>query len=129
MSSDWISPSNLEPESPSARFSACSSKASGSRPLEISFGRSTISPTPTMTGMRSSETGEAVFGIFLFHFLDARLAVALRGLRFATAPQGDGYRHGVILRSGHLAASRRMRVKHSLRDQRVHVLHRLDKFF
>ena len=35
----------------------------------MSFGRSTISPTPTMTGMRSSGRGE-VRHFFLFLFLD-----------------------------------------------------------
>ena len=69
MSSEPISPSNLPPQSASARRSACSSSASGSSPSAISFGRSVISPTPTMTGMRSSETGEEVFDIFLFLFL------------------------------------------------------------
>ena len=39
----------------------------------MSFGRSTISPTPTMTGMRSS--GREVFGIFLVSLsrLDSQL--------------------------------------------------------
>jgi len=36
-----------------------------SRPSAISFGRSVISPTPTMTGMRSSEMGEVGSVIFL----------------------------------------------------------------
>ena len=40
-----------------------SSSASGSRPAAMSLGRSAISPTPTMTGMRSSGRGE-LFGIF-----------------------------------------------------------------
>ena len=49
-------------ESASARFRASSSRVIGSRPAAMSFGRSTISPTPTMTGMRSS----GIFAIFLF---------------------------------------------------------------
>src|ERR1700682_3509606 len=87
MSSEPISPSNLPPESCSARLSASSSRVRGSRPAAISFGRSTISPTPTMTGMRSSGTGEGVFMVFCFHFLA---------------------KESLILRSGRLAASRRM---------------------
>src|SRR6266700_305691 len=128
MSSEPISPSHLEPESPSARFSACSSKASGSRPLEISFGRSVISPTPTMTGMRSSDTGEVGFVIFLFRLLgqstrcrcvysviasEAKQSIEQRsksGLLCRCAPRND---EGLQL----------------LRHQRVHMLHRLDEIF
>src|ERR1700692_463319 len=132
MSSDWISPSSLPPESCSARLSACSSSVSGSRPEAISFGRSTISPTPTMTGIRSSGTGEGLFMVSCFHFLA---------------------KESLILRSGHLAASRRMDATLGLaallrdareqrapqdevgdtgtllRHQRIHVLDRLDEIF
>ena len=52
------------PSSASARLSASTSRASGSRPCVISFGRSTISPTPTMTGMRSSGRGTVVMFCF-----------------------------------------------------------------
>src|ERR1700733_13855513 len=133
MSSDWISPSSWPPESCSARLSACSSSVSGSRPAAISFGRSTISPTPTMTGMRSSGTGEGLFDI-LASLSGSECAVALRGLRFATAPQGDGYRHGVILRCERLRASKddevfTLAANTLLRHQRIHVLDRLDEFF
>src|SRR5712692_6470347 len=141
MSSEPISPSNLPPLSASARFSAASSSASGSSPSAISFGRSVISPTPTMTGMRCSETRAVVLGIFLvslsgqpirrgrcilrhcerseaIHLSAKQVWIASsRSLssgahsRDPLAPRNDG--EGLQL----------------LRHQRVHVLHRLDEIF
>src|ERR1700730_17484055 len=125
MSSDAISPSNLAPLSCSARLSASSSKARGSRPAAISCGRSVISPTPTMTGMRSSDC--------------AGLAIVLV-VTFSIST-------GLILRSGRLAASPRMMFLASswfetaqlrlltMRDhvllghQIIETLHRLNKIF
>jgi len=71
MSSEPISPSSLPPLSASARLSASSSRASGSSPAASSFGRSVISPTPTMTGIRSSETRESwsTFSCFRFQII------------------------------------------------------------
>src|SRR5216683_7384937 len=121
MSSDSISPSNLPPLSASARLSASTSKARGSRPLAISFGRSTTSPTPTMTGMRSSGTGD--FGIFSC---------------FTFGCQFDASFYFPSLRAKRSNPSRRKksmdcfvrcapRNDGSFRHQRVHVLHRLDE--
>src|SRR5258707_4805802 len=129
MSSDWISPSNLPPESCSARFSASSIRVRGSRPAVISFGRSTISPTPTMTGMRSSGAGEVGFDILLvslsrYQFWlsffpviasEAKQSISPGKERMdcfvASAPRNDGDCFAL------------------LRHQRIHVLHRLDKIF
>src|SRR5665811_941818 len=116
MSSDSISPSNLPPLSASARFSACSSKARGSSPDFKSAGRSVISPTPTITGMRSSETGEA--GMLLFSLV--RLVV-IPGRCEASSPESRDSG------SGANAPSRNDR--ELFRYQRVQMLDRLDKVF
>src|ERR1700738_5365552 len=138
MSSDWISPSNLPPLSASPRFSACSSRASGSRPDFRSAGRSVISPTPTMTGIRSSETG--VFVIFLLSLLNVfsphpeerALARRLEGWS-----QRMNSRTSFETRVKNALLGMRSEDMHErtskdwllLRQQRVHVLHRLDKIF
>src|SRR3984893_269509 len=138
MSSDWISPSNLPPLSASARFSACSSRASGSRPDFRSAGRSVISPTPTMTGIRSSETG--VFVIFLLSLLNVfsphpeerALARRLEGWsqRMNSRPSFETRVKNALLRMrSEDMHERTIKDWLLLRQQRVHVLHRLDKIF
>jgi len=93
----------------------------------ISFGRSTISPAPTMTGMRSSGTGEFVFDILLVLFstfsdlILRRRALARRLEGWATT--GASW---FETREDALLA---MRDHFLLRYQRVHVLDGVDKIF
>ena len=72
---------SLPPLSASARFSASSSRVSGSRPAAMSFGRSTISPTPTMTGIRSSGVDDSgISSCFTFELLiDASVIASFVG--------------------------------------------------
>src|SRR5689334_14809990 len=120
MSSDWISPSNLPPLSASARLSASSSKVSGSRPSVISFGRSTISPTPTMTGMRSSGMGDLLGISSCFFQTPISFVIASEAKQSIIPAQ---MQHGLLRR----CAARNDGVL--LSDQRIHVLDRLDEIF
>src|SRR5260370_22376905 len=133
MSSDWISPSNLPPESCSARFSASSSKARGSRPAAISFGRSAISPTPTMTGMRSSGSGEFGFDILLvslsrYQFWLSFFPVIASEAKQSISPRKERKKEWIASSQVLLAMTGRAST-YLLRHQRIHVLHRLDKIF
>src|ERR1019366_16589 len=135
MSSDSISPSNLPPLSSSARLSASTSKMRGSRPSAICFGRSTISPMPTMTGMWSSERGEVgLVIVFCFHFLNTGRP------RPEERPLGrvskDEAVNSLMVRDGApdsaraLPGARLLTMRISLlRHQRVQMLYCLDKIF
>src|SRR6266478_802485 len=141
MSSEAISPSNFPPLSASARFSTSTRRVRGSSPAVISCGRSMISPTPTMTGMRSSETGEVeVVMVSCFHFPSNHFAADIVFLRHCEptgrreAPPDD--RLGETIHKGaarvdcFVAALLAMTgLSRLLRHQRVHMLRRLDKIF
>src|ERR1700687_4250308 len=112
-----MSPSNFPPLSCSARLSASTRRVRGSSPAVISGGRSTISPTPTMTGMRCSDCGAVViFSCFRFYLF---VSVVIPGRCEASNPEsrdsGSGATHHPGMTSELFA------------HQRVHVLHRFDK--
>src|SRR5260370_926212 len=129
MSSDSISPSNLPRLSASARLSASTSKARGSRPLAISFGRSTTSPTPTIAGMRCSGRGELglVIGI-CFHFRNRGRSCFFRHCERSEAIHKVAKQEWIASSLALLAMTATV-VSALLRHQRVQVLHRLDKIF
>src|SRR4030081_3099285 len=133
MSSEPISPSNFAPLSASARFSACSSKSRGSRPSAISFGRSVISPMPTMTGTRSSGRGEVFSGIVLVSLSNDQFAARVPSPSFRDDAQHRTRNLEIPrcatahLRSGANAPSRND--GGSLPHHRFHALQRLGKGF